>query len=121
MKGWRGAGPLLLGPHMSTKAKPGQLYFHREYDCYECLGCGALIEVPWRAVLKNGQSPVEVKENPENRLLWVELMELDHAPCLRFSDARMAEQARRYGNRVVTMPRGDDGRRSSQNQARVAS
>lgn len=104
------------------KTTDSPFYYHREYDCYECMGCSGVLEVPWRAVLKNGQSPVEVKENPENRLLWLELMELDHAKCMAFKDTRMAEQARQYGNRVVTMkPRGDDGRGSPPHQARAAS
>lgn len=31
------------------------------------------------AVLRNGADPVEIQGNPENQLLWRELMEIDHA------------------------------------------
>jgi hypothetical protein len=84
------------------KAKRGQLYFHREYDCYTCLGCGATIEVPWQAILKAGQGPVSVKESPENRVLWLELIEIDHGRCLN-------------------LPRGFDGSGITPNAAPVAS
>ena len=101
------------------KEPPTPLYYHRDVDCYECMGCGAAIEVPWKAVLKNGQAPVAIKEHPENRLLWLELMQFDHGPCLKFSDARMAEQAREFRSPVIAR-RGLSGTRSAQNPAASA-
>ena len=83
--------------HSTAKmAEPSPLYLHRRYDAYECLGCGEMIEIPGMAVLKAGQLPQRVNGNPENLLCWREMMELDHAPCVRFTDAAMAEQARMY-------------------------
>lgn len=82
--------------------KHGKLFYHRDYDCYTCLGCGEAIEVPWRAVLRNGRDAVEVKENPENRLLWLELMEQGHDKCL-------------------ALPRGFDGPRIASNPSPLAS
>ena len=80
-----------------TKPVPGPVLYHYErYDCYECLGCGETLEVPYRAVLKNGQAPVSVKQHPENRLLWLELMTLDHAKCGEYRDAAKAEAARKF-------------------------
>jgi hypothetical protein len=70
-------------------------YYHERYEAYECLGCGEFIEIPGTAVLKGGHGREPIKGNPENLLLWCELMvETDHAACGRFKDARMAEQAR---------------------------
>lgn len=76
--------------------KPPELYYYPQYDCYECLGCGEMLEVPYRAVLKGGQEAVDVKRHPENRLLWVELMTLDHAKCDRYRDAARAKSAREF-------------------------
>lgn len=72
------------------------MYHHAGFGCLECMGCRELIEVPHEAVLKNGQPPVPIKSNPENLMLWRELMELDHEKCSSFKDARMAQQARQY-------------------------
>ena len=83
----------MASPDLSS---PSPLYLHRCYDAYECLGCGAMIEIPCVAVLKQGSRPVRVKGNPENLLCWQELMELDHMPCIKFTDSAMAEQARMY-------------------------
>jgi len=73
-----------------------ELYHHPQADVYECLGCGQYLETPRWAVLKNGQPAVVIKNNQENRLVWLELMEMDHAACGLFKDARMAEEARRF-------------------------
>ena len=72
------------------------LYHHAQWGAYECMGCGELIEIPALAVLASGQMPVRIKSNPENLFIWVELMELDHQPCLAFSDLKMAQDARLY-------------------------
>lgn len=85
------------------------LYHHERLDVYECMGCGAFLETPSCAVLKAGHRAVHVKMDPENRLLWLELMEMDHAACVLFHDAKMAEEARQYRRRTVVRPRGDDG------------
>ena len=72
----------------------GKLYYHEQYDCYECLGCKEVLEVPFMAVLKNGQPREYVKRNPENRLVWVELMQAGHARCHLFQDEEKARQDR---------------------------
>lgn len=46
------------------------------------------------AVLKNGQRPEPIKRNPENRMLWLELMEAGHSRCHLFGDAESARQDR---------------------------
>lgn len=98
-----------------------EFYHYPEYDAYECLGCGASLEVPRHAVLRAGQAPVRVKSDPENRLIWLDLMRIDHAACGQFQDARMAEEARRYRKPLRVVPRGDDGPRSARKQAPLAS
>lgn len=72
------------------------LYYHERDGAYQCLGCHEFIEIPHCAVLKGGQRPEPVKHNPENRMIWVELTELDHTPCLLFADAEMARHAREF-------------------------
>jgi hypothetical protein len=99
---------------VSTSEMVRELYHYLEADVYECLGCYALIEVPYKAVLNAGQDRVTVKRDPENRLVWLELIRLDHAACGQFRDAKMAEEARRYRLRTI-QPRGDDGPRSAPN------
>jgi hypothetical protein len=85
------------------------LYHYPEADVYECLGCGQYLETPYRAVLRNGQPAVSIKNHPEHRLVWLELMEMDHAACGSFKDAKKAEEARLF-RRWTVKPRGDDGR-----------
>ena len=86
--------------------KPDVLYHHERDDYYECLGCGALLEVPQVAVLRAGRSPAAVVTNPENRMLWVELQRLDHAPCAKFLDAHQAALARSFRRHPLLEPRG---------------
>lgn len=96
---------------MGSDHKPQGLYHHRGIDVYECLGCGQMIEVPGMGVMRAGQMPENVARNPENRMIWLELQELDHAACGRFRDVKMAEDARRFRHPLLRMPapRGDDG------------
>lgn len=70
------------------------LYHHERYDCYECMGCAEVLEIPNKAVLKNGQAPEFIRRNPENRLLWLELMEQGHSRCHLFQDMELAKQDR---------------------------
>lgn len=98
-----------------------ELYHYVEPDVYECLGCGQFLETPYRAILNAGRKAVPVKEHPENRLLWLELMEIDHAACGRFEDAKKAEEARLYRRVIWVRPRGDDGPRSDRDQTALAS
>lgn len=72
----------------------GKLYHHEQYDCYECLGCREVLEVPFKAVLKNGHAPEFIKRNPENRMLWLELMNAGHSRCHLFGDEEKARQDR---------------------------
>ena len=55
-----------------------------------------MIEIPKWAVLHAGKPKEEVRGNPENLLRWRELIELDHQPCINFTDAAMAKQARAH-------------------------
>lgn len=84
--------------------KPEALYHHERDDYYECLGCGALIEVPRCAVLHGGSAPVLILANPENRMIWLELQTLDHLPCATYQDADKAEQARTYRRTIIRNP-----------------
>lgn len=72
------------------------LYHHERLNAYECLGCHEMLEVPATAVLRNGQRPERVRDNPENLLRWVELHAKDHKDCAKFKDADKAEQHRAY-------------------------
>jgi hypothetical protein len=76
--------------------KPNALYHHEELGALACLGCGEYIEIPYEAVLKNGQPKARIKGDPLNFLLWRELMEADHAKCAAFHDERLQKQAREY-------------------------
>ena len=78
------------------------LYYHDRLGAYECLGCGEMIEIPYRAVLEAGREAVDVKRHPENRLLWLELMALDHRHCHEYHDVRRAREARA---RAIRKPR----------------
>lgn len=80
------------------------LYHHEQYDCYECLGCREVMEVPFKAVLKNGQSPEFIKRNPENRLIWIELMQEGHSRCHLFKDADLARHDRERVRRSALRP-----------------
>ena len=76
------------------------LYYHDRLGAYECLGCGEMIEIPAFATLKMGCRREPVQSNPENLLIWTELIEMDHAPCIQFKDSDMAAQAREHHNRI---------------------
>ena len=54
------------------------LEYLQRFEALRCRGCNELIEIPMMAILKNGTDPVEIRGNPENQLLWRELMELKH-------------------------------------------
>ena len=82
------------------------LYYHDRLGAFECLGCGEMIEIPHCAVLTKGSRREPVRNSPENMLIWTELIEMDHAPCLAFSDAAMAAQAREHHNRVTQRSTG---------------
>lgn len=86
-------------------AKPPALYRHERLDAYECLGCGEMLEVPAFAVLKGGAARVRVKNDPENQLMWVQLMELDHEPCGSFKDVVQAESHRKFRHPLLVMKR----------------
>ncbi len=88
-------------PSTAKTSEPSPLYLHERYDAYECLGCGEMIEIPRYAVIKAGLQPVEIKGNPENLLCWRELVEIDHAPCIHFTDATMAQQAREHRRPIM--------------------
>lgn len=75
------------------------LYFHERYDCYECMGCGEFIETPGMAVLHQGRPREPVKNNPENRMLWLELHMIDHQKCANYQDVEKAKAFRAHGNR----------------------
>jgi hypothetical protein len=74
------------------------LYHWEDMDAYQCMGCLELIEVPKYAVLKVSGvlDRVPVKNQPENRMLWLELYELDHAKCHEFKDVEKAQLAREH-------------------------
>lgn len=84
------------------------LYYHADLDVYECMGCYAMIEVPRSAVIRAGHSPEPIKTNPENRMLWLEMIEIDHMPCGQFSDSKLAEQARMYRNPILAAAKRHD-------------
>ncbi len=77
------------------------LYHWPEYSAYECLGCGELIEIPVMGILRQDHQPVAIRHNPENFLIWREMVEKDHEPCGVFKDVRMAQQARQFRKPVV--------------------
>jgi hypothetical protein len=85
----------------SAAIQRADLYYHERWDCYECLDCQTMIEVPRWAVLTGGRVRVPVKGHPENRLLWLELQRLDHGPCAAFQSAEQAQQARTYRKAIV--------------------
>ena len=80
----------------AENAVKSPLYHYVEWAAYECMGCHELIEIPALAVLAAGRLPVRIKTNPENLLIWVEMIEMDHAKCSSFKDAKMAQDARTY-------------------------
>lgn len=85
-------------------------YHHERWDCYECMGCHELLEVPFRAVLRNGREREPVKRDAENRVLWLELRTLEHNKCAAYKDELAAANHRRFGLHLVQrMPRGDEG------------
>lgn len=78
-------------------AMKSPFYHHEAMDAYECLGCGDMLEVPRTAVLRMGQRPEAVRANPENRQIWLEMHELVHGKCHKFSDLEKARQYRESG------------------------
>jgi hypothetical protein len=72
------------------------LYHHERLGALECMGCFEMVEIPIFAVIKQGQPPVRIKGDPLNLLLWRELIEMDHEPCMQFKDDCIARQAREY-------------------------
>lgn len=94
------------------KPSPSPLYWHRDVDAYECLGCGELLEVPQFAVMKGGHAREQVKHHPENRMLWIELQTLDHALCHQFKDQQMAENARRFRRKIIRLCATGAGQRN---------
>jgi len=83
-------------PSTAENAVKSPLYHHERLGAFECLGCFEMIEIPGFAVVAQGQPPFRIKGDPLNLLLWRELIELDHRPCVQFKDSRMAEQARTH-------------------------
>lgn len=61
------------------------LFYHRDAEYLECLGCGAQIEVPH-----------QIAHAPEERAMWLEPIERMHAGC--------------GAVRLPAWPRGEDGR-----------
>ena len=76
------------------------LYHHEQLGAYQCLGCGEFIEIPGYAVLTKGTRREPIRNSPENLMIWIELIEMDHAPCVAFKGAEMAAQAREHHNRI---------------------
>ena len=78
-------------PSTSETSKLDALYFHRDLEAYECLGCHEFHEraSDWRAD-QPWQSRSDHPTNPENRLIWLELISLDHERChlFRFTTKR---------------------------------
>jgi hypothetical protein len=73
--------------HSTAKmAENSPLYLHCRWDAFECLGCGAMIEIPTVAILKAGGRPVRVRGNPENLLCWREAIAVEHVSCESFID-----------------------------------
>ena len=91
----------LSTPSMAENAMESPFYYLRQWDAYECLGCGQMLEVPQFAIMRGGHSAEPVKRNPENRLIWLELMELDHAKCSSFADVAMALDARKFRKTTI--------------------
>lgn len=90
---------------MQATERPPSLYLWDRYDAYECMGCHEMIETPRFAVIKGGRERVPIRTNPENRLIWLELMELDHAKCGAFQfDAAKAKAAREYRRPLFQRP-----------------
>lgn len=93
---------------MRQEYQPGNpvLYHHAREDVYECMGCGSLIEVPRQGVLQRGQAAVPIANNPENRMMWLELHTLDHEKCEKYKDFEKAEQARTLRRHPLLLLRG---------------
>lgn len=74
------------------------LYHHSEFDAYECMGCGEMLEVPSHATLKvdGVMRKVRVRGQPENMVLWREMHDLDHRDCAKFKDAEKATAHREF-------------------------
>ena len=77
------------------------MFFREQWNAYECLSCGEMIEVPRTAQLKvDGMvQRVDVHGNPENRILWLELHEIGHAACAKFHDDEKLAAHRQFGLR----------------------
>ncbi|MGA8730300.1 MAG: hypothetical protein WB608_16215 [Terracidiphilus sp.] len=86
---------------------PSPLYHHRELGAFECMGCYDMIEIPRMAVLKAGCPRVPIQGSPENLAIWTELQELDHQPCMSFSDACQAQQHREHRKTISRPTRHD--------------
>lgn len=82
-------------------AEPSVLYHHERLGAFECMGCFEMIEIPGYAIVRAGAQPVPIKGDPLNLLLWKEIIEISHRPCIQFADARMAEQARQYRRPIL--------------------
>jgi hypothetical protein len=80
----------------AENAVKSPLYHHEQLGAFECTGCFEMIEIPGFAVVRQGHAKVRIKGDTLNLLLWRELIELDHRPCIQFKDSRMAEQARTH-------------------------
>jgi hypothetical protein len=67
----------------STAVEPAQSAFrhYADTDTYECLGCHGLIPVPRLAILEEQNEIVRIKDNPLNRMLWLEVLEEKHQNC----------------------------------------
>ena len=82
-------------PSTAENAVKSLLYHHERLGAFECLGAAGRNSTA-AAAMPSRQPPVRIKGDPLNLLLWRELIELDHRPCVQFKDSRMAEQARTH-------------------------
>ena len=76
-------------------------YHHADLDCYECLGCTTRIEVPHWAVIQGSKERVRIKTDPLNRLLWLELREIEHEKCASYKDVEKAKQHIEFGLKQI--------------------
>jgi len=76
--------------------KRTELYYHRQLQALECMGCMEMIEVPKFGVLRAGGLREPIRNHPENLMRWRELQELDHSACSSYGSVLEAQQARKF-------------------------
>lgn len=88
-------------PSTSETPKANTLYHHRHLDAFECMGCHEFFGVPRTGILTKSGRVEAIATNPENRLIWLELMTLDHERCHLYGDAKQAQDARTFRKKTI--------------------